>query len=257
MFFSKYLFKMIPIKLRLIREQNRIYTFVLKLISKLQRGPEVYIFHDILERKEEVKSEFALSQASFEAFLSAQIRNRHTPLTFFQLTQQIEGKKTKLKNSFYVSFDDCNTSVYTRAYPFLKQHNIPFILFITKDLIGKKNFLTAEQIMIMAKDPLCTIGSHGVNHKMFRYFSQDEAKTEFEFSRRYLQQLTGQAIDCFAFPYGRLVEVSCKNIKQLEQTEYKFAFSAISGNLKQQWLSGKYYLPRINVSEKLSNKKFF
>lgn len=245
---------MIPIKLRLIREQNRIYTFTLKLISKLRRGPEVYIFHDILERKEDVKSEFALSQASFEAFLKAQIQKGRKPLTFNQLTLQIEGKTPKDKNSFYVSFDDCNTSVYTHAYPFLKQHNIPFILFITKNLIGKKNFLTAEQIMIMAKDPLCTIGSHAVNHKMFRYFTSHEAKTEYEHSRRYLQQLTGQSINCFAFPYGRLVEVSCANIKQLQQTDYQFAFSAIAGNLEHQWLSGKYYLPRVNVGEKIVHK---
>jgi len=240
---------MIPFKLRIIREQNRIYTFLLKISSKLQRGPEVYLFHDILERKEEVKTEFALSQASFEAFLKAQIDKGRNPLTFNQLTEQIEGNAPKNKNSFYVSFDDCNTSVYTHAYPFLKQHNIPFILFITRNLIGKKNFLTAEQIMLMAKDPLCTIGSHAVNHNMFRYFTSAEAKTEYEQSRRYLHQLTGQPIDCFAFPYGRLVEVSCSNIKQLQQTDYKFAFSAIAGNLKQQWMSGKYYLPRTNVSE--------
>lgn len=241
---------MIPIKLRLIREQNRIYTFVLKLISKLQHGPEVYIFHDLLERKEDVKSEFALSLASFETFLKAQIQKGRKPLTFYQLTQQIEGKTPKDKNCFYVTFDDCNTSVYTRAYPFLKQHNIPFMLFITRNLIGKKNFLTAEQIMLMAKDPLCTIGSHAVNHNMFRYLTTEEAKTEYEVSRRYLQQLTGQPIDCFAFPYGRLVEVSCSNIKQLQQSDYKFAFSAIAGNLNQQWLSSKYYLPRTNISEK-------
>ena len=246
---------MTPFKLRLIREQNRLYTIMLKFISKLQRGPIVYIFHDILEHKEDVKSEFALSQASFETFLKAQLQKGRKPLTFNQLTQQIEGKVPKDKNSFYVSFDDCNTSVYTKGYPFLKKHKIPFILFITKDLIGKKNFLTAEQIMTMAKDPLCTIGSHAVNHKMFRYFTPDEAKMEYEYSHRYLQQLTGQAIDCFAFPYGRRVEVSSQNIKQLENTDYKFAFSAIAGNLKQQWLSGKYYLPRVNVSEKITQKK--
>ena len=245
---------MIPIKLRLVREQNRLYTFLIKLISKFQNGPNVYIFHDILELKEDVKSEFALSQASFEAFLKAQIQKGRKALTFHQLTQQIEGKIPKTKNSFYVSFDDCNTSVFTRAYPFLKQHNIPFILFITRNLIGKKNFLTSEQIMFMAKDPLCTIGSHAVNHKMFRYLTTDEAKTEYEQSRRYLQQLTDQPIHCFAFPYGRLVEVSCENIKQLQQTDYQFAFSAISGNLKQQWISRKYYLPRINVSEKIAKK---
>ena len=84
--------------------------------------------------------------------------------------------------------------------------------------------------------------------------TEDEAKAEYEHSRNYLRQLTGQAIDCFAFPYGRLVEVSCNNIKQLQQSDYKFAFSAIVGNLNQKWLSGKYYLPRVNISEKIAVK---
>ncbi len=245
---------MIPLKLRLIREQNRIYTNILKLISKFQQGPEVYIFHDILAKKEDVKSEFALSQSSFEAFLKSQLNKGKKSLTYQQLSQLINGKYPKAKNSFYVSFDDCNTSVFTIAYPFLKLHNIHFVLFLTKELIDKKNFLTSEQIMTLARDPLCTIGSHALHHKMFRYFTDVETQVEYEQSRQYLQKLTGQAVDCFAFPYGRLVEVSCNNIKQLQQTDYKFAFSAIAGNLNQQWLSGKFYLPRVNVSEKIVEK---
>ncbi|MFT3754061.1 MAG: polysaccharide deacetylase family protein [Paludibacter sp.] len=245
---------MISFKLRLIREQNRIYTFVLKLLSQLRKGPEVYLFHDIPDSKADVKSEFALSQASFESFLLRQLEQGKQALTFQQLSEQIEGKAPKQKNSFYVSFDDCNTGVYTKAYPFLKQHKIPFILFITRDLIGKNNFLTAEQIMIMAKDPLCTIGSHAVHHQMFRYMTASEAKAEYEQSRSYLQQLTGQPIDCFAFPYGRLVECSCKNIRTLSESVYDFAFSAIAGNLSLKGLTGKYYLPRVNVSEKMVRK---
>lgn len=242
---------MISVKLRLIREQNRIYSFLLRTLSNVQGGPEVYIFHDILERKEEVKTEFALSQASFERFLKTQLEKGRKALTFEQLTLMIESNAKKDKNTFYVSFDDCNTSVYTRAYPFLKLHRIPFTLFITKDLIGKNNFLTAEQIIELAKDPLCTIGSHALHHKMFRYMTDDEAINEIIASRAYLQQLTGQSIDCFAFPYGRLVEVSFKSIKLVSKSGYKFAFSAVAGNLNQSWISGRYYLPRINVSEEL------
>lgn len=245
---------MIPIKLRLIREQNRIYSFLMRLISVMQGGSEVYLFHDILERKEDVETEFALSQNSFERFLIHQLQNGRKALSFQQLTLQIEGKLTKDLNSFYVSFDDCNTSVYTRAYPFLKLHNIPFILFITKDLIGKMNFLTAEQIIEMAKNPLCTIGSHAMHHKMFRYMTDEQAWNELIASRAFLQQLTGQSIDCFAFPYGRLVEVSFKSIKLASKSGYKFAFSAVAGNLNQSWISGKFYLPRINVSELIVEK---
>jgi peptidoglycan/xylan/chitin deacetylase (PgdA/CDA1 family) len=245
---------MIPFKIRIIREQNRAYTNLIRLLSVFQKGPKVYLFHDLLDNKNDVKNQFAISQTSFENFLLKKLELGHKPMSFNELTELIEGKLKESSKLFYISFDDCNTSVYTKAYPFLIKHKIPFILFIAKDLIGKKNFLTAEQIMTMAKDPLCTIGSHALHHKMFRYMSEEEAQNEFKKSRTYLQQLSGQKVECFAFPYGRLVEVSCTNIKQLEQTDYKFAFSAIAGNIGQQWLSGKYYLPRINVSEALVSR---
>ena len=245
---------MISIKLRIIREQNRIYTLLFRLLSYFQpTGSKVYIFHDILDEISMVKSPFAISKSSFESFLLDQLAKGKHANTFEELSGIIL-KKDKGTNSFIVTFDDANESVYTKAYPFLKVHSIPFIVFITKELIGKPDFLSKEQIVEMANDSLCTIGSHALRHKMFRYMTANEALEEYNESRTYLQQLTGQSIDCFAFPYGRLVEVSCKNIKLLEQTSYKFAFSAIAGNLNQQWLSANYYLPRINVSEEVAQK---
>ncbi len=242
---------MISIGLRIIREQNRIYTLLLRLLSYLQpAGSKVYIFHDILDDISLVKSPFTISKSSFESFLSDQLAKGNHANTFEELTQIILKRYTG-SNSFTITFDDANESVYTKAYPFLKAHSIPFIVLITKELIGKPNFLIEEQIVEMAHDSLCTIGSHALQHKMFRYMTDNEALMEYNESRTYLKQLTGQNVDCFAFPYGRLVEVSFKNIKLLKQTSYKFAFSAIAGNLNQQWLSGKYYLSRINVCEEV------
>ena len=219
-------------------------------MSNYQSGSEVYLFHDIRESKEEVDSQFSISQDSFETFLLNQLKHGKIALTYNQLSKLIE-KGYNIKNGFFVSFDDCNLSVYNRAYPILKKLKIPFILFITKELIGRDRFLTKDQIVDMAKDPLCTIGSHALHHKMFRYLTSKEIVNEFVESRRFLQQLTGQSVDCFAFPYGRLVEVSCMSIKLISKFEYKFAFSAIAGSLSQRWLSGMFFLPRINVSEEL------
>lgn len=245
---------MIPFSLRLIREQNRIYGFTLKLISRIQKGVEVYLFHDLVDNITEESNQFVISQQSFELFLLKCIERGKKPLNFEEISGVIL-KKSKLRSGFIVTFDDCNTSVYTKAYPFLKKHNIPFVLFITVELIGKDNFLTKEQIVEMANDPLCTIGSHAVHHKMFRYLTEEEATKELIESKQYLQQLTGQTIDCFAFPYGRLIEVSCMNIRSLKRSDYLFAFSAVYGNLNHMWLSGKYFLPRMNVGEDVVIKK--
>ena len=245
---------MIPLHLRIIREKNRIYSVLLKVFSIFTpHAPKVYLFHDILEDKLQVKTVFSISQPSFELFLLNQIEKGNKPLTFNQLSDVVLGN-IKIKNGFYITFDDANESVFTHAYPFLKKHNIPFIIFITKELIGKPNFLNEKQIKILAQDTLCTVGSHALHHKMFRYFSDEESLTELTESKKYLEILIGKEVKSFAFPYGRVIECSRKNIRAVKNTDYDFAFSAISGNLGQKQVSGKFFLPRINVSENMGQR---
>lgn len=246
---------MISLKLRFIREQNRIYTFILKVFSLFTpNAPKVYLFHDLLDKIEDVKSKFAITQTSFETFLLNELNTGKKAITFDELSDMILGKIKQQPNFFFVSFDDANESVFTKAYPFLKKHNIPFIIFITKELIGKKNFLNREQIIALSNDPLCNVGSHGMHHIMFRYLSVQDSKKEMEESKIFLEELIGKPVNCFAFPYGRLVESSSENIRTLSESVYDFAFSAINGTLSQLWISSKYFLPRINVDEKYVNK---
>ena len=243
---------MISLKLRIIREQNRLYSFVLGIISIVQpQCSKIFLFHDIVDNISDVKSRFAITQISFEEFLIHQLSEGYHPNTFDELEKIISGKVNKQDHSFIVTFDDVNENVYTKAYPFLKEHNIPFIIFVTENLIGKPNFLNKEQLLALSADPLCTVGSHGCHHVMFRYLSSLEAEKELKESRLFLEKLTGKDVNCFAFPYGRLVECSRENIKTLKKSVYYFAFSAIKGNLSHKWLSSKYYLPRINVDESM------
>lgn len=241
---------MISLRLRWIREHNRIYTFILKILNIVQPGPVVYLFHDIVESENDVKSQFGLSLKSFETFIASLIISGKKALSYEEI-KHVVNNQLVTKDGFYISFDDCNESVFTKAYPVLKKYNIPFVIFITKELIDKTNYLTRDQILNLSEDPLCTIGSHAVHHKMFRYLNNDEICNELKDSREYLQQLTGQSVDSFAFPYGRLVEVSGSAIQQIRQSEYSFSFSAISGNLRLRWFTSKFFLPRVNVSEKV------
>jgi len=243
---------MVPYKLRVIRELNRWYTFVLKLTGYYTpNASKVFLFHDIVDNISDVKSPFTISLNSFKRFLLFQISIGNHSITFIELTNMILQKEKKRNNTFIVTFDDANESVYSKAYPFLKLYNIPFIVFITKELIGKPDFLSKEQIIELSKDNLCTIASHGCHHSMFRYLSEQEVENELIESKFFLQKLLNKPVECFAFPYGRFVECSLKNVKQLKRSDYLFSFSAIAGTLKQSWFSSLYFLPRINVDERL------
>jgi peptidoglycan/xylan/chitin deacetylase (PgdA/CDA1 family) len=243
---------MISIRLRVIREKNRLYTALLNILSRIQgEGAKVYLFHDILENKYDVKSKFALSARSFETFLSNQLDQGKIPLSFERLKNGILTMNLP-SNGFIISFDDANESVLHRAYPILKKLNIPFIIFINIELIDKPNFLSEDQIKVLLLDPLCTLGSHGCRHKVFRYLAVEDVEQELSESKLLLEKKFGVNVDFFAFPYGRLVECSFRNIQQLKKSEYLFSFSAISGSLNQSWLSSKFFLPRINVDENMA-----
>lgn len=241
---------MISPKLRLIREHNRIYKCWMRLLWHIygMQSPIVLMAHGFKSAKEECKSAFEMTCESFEHLMTYFIDNGWHAMTYEELKQMVETRQWKRKH-FYLTFDDTYDTVYTEAYPILKRLNIPFTMFVTKGLVGTKTFITMEHLKELAKDPLCTIGCHGLEHKQFRYFSGREMERQCREERIWLEKTLKVKVDSFAFPYGRIVEVSNSNRRQIAKMDFSLAFSAIEGTLCSAWWAGKYFLPRVNVSE--------
>lgn len=243
---------MVSLKLRAIREHNRLNKNILKLLWHLQGrdSARVYMFHSVLDDKADVYSKFAISTASFEKFLEFELSRGQLPMTEADLKKAVD-RPEEFNNRFAVSFDDIYDSVFTNAYPILKRLNIPFIIFVTPGLIDKIDpaskfpHITKEHLEELMEDELCIVGSHSMEHKPFRYYSESEAIRSMEDSKIILNRKT----DIFAFPYGRRVEVSDRNIACARRAGYCCAFSALDGSLKQKWFSGRWFLPRILVGE--------
>ena len=249
---------MVGLKLRFIREFNRLYFNVLKVFWHLQGrdAARVYMFHSVLDNKEELYSKFAISTALFERFIKFELSRGQKAMNEEDLLKAIDNPD-EFKNCFAVTFDDIYDSVYTNAFPILKKHNIPFVVFVTPGLIGNidenpkslKPMITFEHLVSLLSDPLCVLGSHGMEHKMYRTYSKGVDALAFSESKKWLEDYFGTTVRLFAFPFGRRVEVSDKNIKTLSKAGYECGFSALDGTLKQKWLSGRWFLPRILVGE--------
>ena len=194
-------------------------------------------------------SAFELKASSFDRLMTYLSDNG-----WHAMTQEELLKGRWERKSFYLTFDDIYDTVYTEAYPFLQRSQIPFTIFVTKDLVDKPGFITMEHLKALAADPLCLVGCHGIEHKMFRYFSPEEMTRQCEEERTWLEDALGVKVDSFAFPYGRIVEVSCKNRRQIKNMGFDVAFSAIEGTLRSRWFTGRHFLPRVNVSERFVNK---
>jgi peptidoglycan/xylan/chitin deacetylase (PgdA/CDA1 family) len=243
---------MVDFRLKYIRLLKRIYNYSLSFIYHLNPdGPRVYLFHEIVEDMSLVKNMYAISEKSFSKFLKLQLAKGMVPLDTGDIERELSRKTKEAGKWFAVTFDDVYESVFTRAYPILKALGIPFILFITEDLLEKPGYLTREQLITLAGDPLCTIGSHASHHVVFRKLNHAEVEKELLDSKKYLEQLTKRNVEVFAFPYGTVVTVSAKNVRQLRKSVYKYAFSALPGSLNQQWFTSRFFLPRINVDEAL------
>ena len=247
---------MISLKLRLIREHNRIYCHLLKWLWRIQGkdAPRVYMFHSVVNDSKDVYSEFAITKESFEKFIRFELERGQKPMDAEMLKRAVDNPDA-YKNYFAVTFDDIYDSVYQNAYPVLKALNVPFIVFVSPKLIDtidswhRHPMITMAHLKEMAADPICIIGAHGVEHKMFRGYNSEQAKQSMMESKNWLEQTFGKPVEFFAFPFGRLVEVSKENIKTLSACDYYCGFSALDGSLKQKWFTGRWYLPRVLVSE--------
>ena len=247
---------MTPLCVRLHREYNRWYKWLLRWCWSIQGkdAPRVYMFHSVVDTKEQVNSQFAITKQSFERFIEHHISNGYHAMDAEVLCKAIENPKD-YKNHFCVSFDDIYDSVYTNAYPVLKKYNIPFVVFLIDELVGKidpwskQPMITEGHLREMLTDPLCILASHGTEHKMYRSYTHEEAITALTESKQILSDKYQREIELFAFPFGRRVEVSDNAIRCVKEAGYRYGFSALDGSLKQRWLSGRYFLPRVLVGE--------
>ena len=252
---------MISLKLRLIREHNRVYRHVQKWLWRMQGkdAARVYMFHSVVDKPEQVYSEFAITKDSFEKIIRYELARGQKPMDAETLKRAVDNPDA-YKNHFAVTFDDIYDTVYTNAYPMLKANNIPFIVFIAPAIIGREDIaahvpmITMDHLKEMAADPLCIIAAHGVAHHKFRFYTNVQAKQSMAESKEWLEKTFGKKVEFFAFPYGRIVEVSEANIRTLSECDYCCGFSALDGSLKQKWFSGKWFLPRILVDDEYVRK---
>ncbi|MFY9397394.1 MAG: polysaccharide deacetylase family protein, partial [Desulfomonilia bacterium] len=102
------------------------------------------------------------------------------------------------------------------ALPELEKRAIPAMLFIPTGSLGKKpgwitnakNRNIDETVMSASQvrsiwSRLVRIGSHGVTHRDLTRLTREEAMQELRDSREHLEELLGERVGSFAFPFGR------------------------------------------------------
>lgn len=196
----------------------------------------VLMFHHVIEAPKVVKSGCLLDFDSFKSFI---LRYKGNYSSFLDIAAK------KCKRKIAVTFDDGLEDVYTFAYPFLKEQGVPFTVFVITDFLDTDGYITAEQLKEMSKDPLVTIGSHGVTHKILPKLSREEKMFELSESKRKLSELIGKDVTVFAYSHGQFDQETLSLMDC-----YDYAASA-ADCFSSHFNMNRYLVPRCNITTKL------
>ena len=70
----------------------------------------------------------------------------------------------KTNKEILITIDDAFLSFYLEAWPYLKKNKIPFVLFVSTEPVGKKGYMTWEQIKEVELEEFAMIGHHSHSH---------------------------------------------------------------------------------------------
>jgi len=181
--------------------------------ARLAKVP-VIMYHDILPTK---KVFFDVTPEEFEQRLQLIKQKGLTPISMDQLVTHLRTGLPLPAKPILLTFDDGYSGHYDHVYPLLKKYNYPALFAIYTAKVGKpigRSSLTWEHLREMAKDPLITISSHSVNHKVMAGLTPSELAIETQESKRLLETELGVPVRYFTYPEGKYDAQAVESVKQ-------------------------------------------
>ena len=173
-------------------------------------------------------------------------------LSFYQAEKFIdEFDNPKNNKKILLTIDDAFQSFYDKAWPYLKNNKIPFILFVSTKPVGNKGYMTWEQIKEIEKYEFVTIGHHSHSHEYLIDKTKKEFLSDMKTADKIFLNKLGYVPNLFSYPFGEY----SKFMKDYASKNFKKAFGQHSGIIDVN--KDKFELPRFPINEKYGETKRF
>ena len=177
---------------------------------------------------------------------------RESDLIFYNPKEfEQDFAKPKKKKKLLLTVDDAFQSFYTEAWPFLKKNEIPFILFVSTEPIGKNGYMTWEQILEIENADFATIGHHSHTHDYLIDKSDEAFVSDIEKANQIFFNKLGYIPTLFSYPFG---EYSLF-MKNYISKNFTLGFGQHSGVIDSN--KDKFELPRFPINENYGELKRF
>lgn len=202
----------------------------------------VLCFHHI--RKDAPRpNELTISADAFRADMKILYDSGFHSISPTQLLDYYKTGKPLPPKPFLLTFDDGNVDQWENSIEVLDQYNFKALFFIMTVTVGKRNYLSEEQIRLLSQWEHY-IGCHTWDHQSVNSLKTKDFHWQVERPKAYLENLTGLPIIAFAYPYGQWNE---KVIPDLKKYGIKLAFQLTDNSSRRYPL---YSIRRLMVSGK-------
>ncbi len=162
-----------------------------------------------------------------------------------------EFDKIKNKKKILITIDDGFQSFYKEAWPYLKDNNIPFILFVSTEPVGRSGYMAWDQILEIENSELGVIGHHSHTHKYLIDMTNEDFINDIEIADRIFDEKLGYIPSIFSYPFGEY----SKFMKDYISNKFSIAFGQHSGVIDLN--KDRFELPRFPINEKYGDLKRF
>jgi hypothetical protein len=157
----------------------------------------------------------------------------------------------KNEKKILITIDDAFSSFYESAWPYLKNNQIPFILFVSTEAIGKNGYMNWQQIKEIEKEPNVYIGNHSHSHDYLVNFKKEDFLNDINIANKIFINNLGYNPIFFSYPFGEYSEY----IKKYISKNFQFSFGQHSGVIDIN--KDPHELPRFPINEKYGDLKRF
>ena len=149
----------------------------------------------------------------------------------------------KLNKEVLITIDDAFQSFYLEAWPYLKENKIPFILFVSTESVGRRGYMTWDQIREVESEKFAFIGHHSHTHNYLIDETNDQFILDIEKANVIFIKELGYIPNLFSYPFGEY----SKFMRDYISKNFDFAFGQHSGVIDIN--KDKFELPRFPINE--------
>jgi peptidoglycan/xylan/chitin deacetylase (PgdA/CDA1 family) len=207
----------------------------------------VLAYHAVCNRK---VSANCVKTEQFRDQMLHLVQAGYKTVSFEDLFRWEMGIRPMPEKPVIVTLDDGYANNFTNAFPILRQLNLKATVFLVSDWVGKKGFLTWEQVRYMGQYGI-EFGAHTMTHPNLTKVDEKQLQEEVSGCKREIEKQLGKPVLAFAYPYGKFNPAVEETVRA---NGYAFAVSGISGYAEPMVES--HHLKRVVISGYTTMEQF-